>query len=167
MRLIYIFFFIGLILIGSQESSAQDFERKIQVCCIGDSHFEPRSPLLRFLARELGSDYSVIARGRRGWSSQRWRDIEDIWRAECINSRIILVSLGGNDPRDGLSPEQSLLNIEYLMGIFHPDSIVIRILRPNMVRPRLETGRDGIHLTTNGARRYARIIAEQVRASSY
>ena len=89
----------------------------IRVMAMGDSHFERGSPLVRFLERDLGMNYRVVAAGRRGWTSGMWRSRIWQWRAISRRADIILISLSGNDrsnniPASIFKPniDESLLN---------------------------------------------------------
>lgn len=138
---------------------AQGTERQTIVCAIGDSHFEPGSALLRFIRAELGPEYTVLARGRRGWTTRRWISSGD-FNETCRGADVVLISLGGNDIHLGHSWQTVKNNIQNLARHFTVPWI--HIVVPRFYEPRPQLGRDGIHLTPTGAREYAKIISENI-----
>ena len=149
-----------LLLIPTDISLAQQLpeeQPKALVCAIGDSHVTPGSALIRELQRELGPEYRVIGRGRRGWSSIRWLRAGGFGR--CRAADIVLVSLGGNDERAGLTELQVNSNIKRLISGLPSGIRHYHMTQPRFVRPSLRLGQDGRHLTRRGARKYARILA--------
>lgn len=140
----------------SQQSPVEE-EKPVNVCAIGDSHVTPGSALIRELQRELGPNYSVVGRGRTGWSSVRWLRVGGF--GECQYADIVLVSLGGNDERAGLTELQINSNVKRLISGLPEGIRHYHMTQPRLVNPRLHLGRDGRHLTRRGAREYARILA--------
>jgi lysophospholipase L1-like esterase len=166
--LIPVFFLSVVAIFVSSPVSAQTTSVPgLEVCVIGDSHFEPRSALSRFLQEELGPDYRVTAVGRRGWTTRRWLEHLDEFVSECRDADIILVSLGGNDRASGFSPEETQNNLDLLLSAFSELVYdVYHITRPSDYyhnsRPSLFAP-DGIHLNPRGAKEYARILARLIR----
>lgn len=153
-----------LSLIGLLSGNSRTRNSPIQVAAIGDSHFEPGSPLVTFLGRELGREYRVKAEGRRGWPTRMWISHRRTWRRICRRSDIVLISLSGNDRTQGVPPRVYKENINRLMEwCFEQGAVTFWITRPSDYRPPLVFAPDGIHLNREGARMYAPVLAEIVR----
>lgn len=135
------------------------------VVAIGDSHVSEHSLFLRYLRRELGSQYIVRAEGRTGWTTRRWLAAGD-FAARCDGADIVLVSLGGNDAALRRSWSSIYTNVKQLTGQIPSDGrtrVIYHMAIPRFYRPRLPMARDGIHLSHSGARRYAEIVAPHLR----
>lgn len=132
------------------------------VCAIGDSHVERNSLLLRELQSELGTNYIILARGRRGWTSQRWLDSGD-FGISCEGADIVLISLGGNDVSHRVSQSRTFRNIELLIQQLPPYVFVVYHMEvPRFFLESRFLARDGIHLNRTGARYYASVIAQNL-----
>ena len=152
-----VLFLLLLIPTNTVVSQPQEELPKPSVCAIGDSHVTPGSALIRELQRELGPEYRVVGRGRVGWSSVRWLNAGGF--GACRTADVVLVSLGGNDERAGLTELQVSSNIKLLISRLPSGIRHYHMTQPRFVRPRLHLGRDGRHLTRRGAREYARLLA--------
>jgi lysophospholipase L1-like esterase len=157
---------LALVTIGSVFLPASNAasHQPIYVSAIGDSHFEPGSALVRFLAREVGPRYRVVAEGRRGWPTRLWIRNRLAWRRVCRRSDIVLISLSGNDRVQGVPASVYKANIDRLWGWCEDQGAATTwITRPSDYVPRLQFRRDGIHLSREGARTYAKVLAGTVR----
>jgi lysophospholipase L1-like esterase len=139
---------------------------QIEVCLLGDSHFERGSALPRYLQEVLGEEYHVTAHGRRGWTTRRWLRHLDEFVQECHEADIILISLGGNDRASGFDREEIRRNLDLLMEAYSELVYeVYHICRPSDYyrgeRPELFDSL-GIHLNRRGAKEYAQILAELI-----
>lgn len=131
-----------------------------RVVAIGDSHVEPRSAFIRSLQNNLGSSYLVEGHGRRGWTSARWISASEDFRREVSSADIVLISLGGNDMRVGISPQRTEENIQYLLTLTSPTTLLVYHMNiPRLVLERRYLGSDGIHMTLTGARVYSEEIS--------
>lgn len=149
---------------SSNNELAACMPEPIRVMAMGDSHFERGSPLVRFLERDLGMNYRVIAAGRRGWTSGMWRSRIWQWRAISRRADIVLISLSGNDRSNNIPASIFKPNIDFLWDVAEEEGAAAQwIVRPSDYTPTPELRRDGVHLTRNGARSYARILADIVR----
>lgn len=134
------------------------------VCAIGDSHVTRHSPLVSALSVELGEDYEVWARGRRGWTSARWIRSGD-FASECAGADVVLISLGGNDRNNGRSWSAIRENVATLIATLPPGAFTYHMPVPRFYRPRVPLAPDGVHLTRGGATIYARMIAPHLRVA--
>lgn len=141
-------------------ASAQ--QEHFTVCAVGDSQVEPRALLLSELQTQLGPQYTVIARGRRSWTTQQWIEAGDFGTV-CGHSDIILISLGGNDRHHHVPLATIEANMRTLIAQLPPARIVYHMTIPRYYRPRLSLTADGVHLTLVGARTYAAILVPHLR----
>jgi lysophospholipase L1-like esterase len=133
------------------------------VCAIGDSQVEPGAMLVSELQRQLGPGYSVIARGRRSWTTQQWIEAGDFGTV-CGSSDIILISLGGNDRNHHVPLTTIDSNVTTLIAQLPTTArLVYHMTIPRYYRPRLALTLDGVHLTLTGARTYAAILVPHLR----
>lgn len=155
------FVFLAVFLFASPASA-----QAIEVCVIGDSHFESGTILPRYLQEVLGDEYRVTSHGRRGWTTRRWLRHLDEFVEACHEADIILISLGGNDRASGFDREEIRRNLDLLMSAYSELVYeVYHISRPSDYyhesRPDLFAA-DGIHLNRQGAKEYAQILAELI-----
>lgn len=134
------------------------------VCAIGDSQVEEHAFLISALRTDLGEGYTVVAQGRRGWTTGRWIAAGDFGTV-CGDADIILISLGGNDLRSGFSLRQIEANVSTLRSQLPPTvRVVYHMMIPRLFKPGLDLADDGVHLTYTGARVYARYLARRLRS---
>lgn len=159
---------VGLLLLLTVQAEQYIFPAPVRaqefvVCAIGDSHVEQGSRFLYELREALGSGYVVEAHGRRGWTSRRWVRRGD-FGAECADSDIVLISLGGNDESSRISNVETKRNIDILIGQL-PNRIlfIFHMGVPRFVLPRTFLARDFIHLNRDGAQKYATQVAAVLR----
>lgn len=157
----YIIFFL-LFFIFPKTTIAQD-EQHVTICAIGDSHVAPGSNFIRALREELGEGFTVLARGRVGWSSSRWIRSGD-FASTCRGSDFVLISLGGNDIANGLTWDEIKENVSVLAATLPEGTIFYHMPIPRFFEPRPSLARDGIHLSSRGAVSYARMITKNIRA---
>jgi lysophospholipase L1-like esterase len=160
-----IFFFVAtvFVFVFCDISSANSDCRtdQIRIVCIGDSHFAPRSGLVRYMQAELGDGYDVVAAGRKGWTTRRWLSNRNTWRRLTRDADFIFVSLGGNDRARRVPESEIDRNLDQLFDLIPENVGYIRIIRPNNFMPPLDLAGDGIHLSRDGARTYAHILIQQ------
>ncbi len=160
---IFFFIVVSLVAVFCDVSVADSSCRtdQITIVCIGDSHFAPGSPLTRYMQRELGDGFRIVSAGRVGWSSRGWMNHRSDWTRLTSEADFVFISLNGNDIAQNIPPSQTQTNIQTLIELIPDDIDYIHITRPNEVVPPLRLTRDGIHLTRNGARTYARILINE------
>lgn len=133
------------------------------VCAIGDSHVEEGSRFLYELQEALGPGYHVEAHGRRGWTSRRWVR-NGTFGEQCSDADIVLISLGGNDETSRISLVETKANIEILISQLPPRILhVFHMGVPRFVLSRAYLASDFIHLSRDGAQKYALEVAQSLR----